>query len=164
MFGKGLITGMSVTLKHFFGEKQTLCYPEEKLPMSERFRGGHLQLNVKKCISCQLCALSCPNKALTLKVTTDENKKKHMAEYVHNLGRCMMCDLCVERCPAKALSWDKNYERAYFFKDYMTYDAVEEYVPEPVEETPKPEPAESAAPKPAPAAAPAAEAKGGDQA
>ena len=87
-----------------------------------------------------------------------------MAEYVHNLGRCMMCDLCVERCPAKALSWDKNYERAYFFKDYMTYDAVEEYVPEPVEETPKPEPAEPAAPKSAPAAAPAAEAKGGDQA
>lgn len=163
MFGKGLITGMSVTIKHFFGEKQTLCYPEEKLPMTERFRGGHLQLNVKKCIACQLCSLSCPNKALTLKVTTDENKKKHMAEYIHNLGRCMMCDLCVERCPVKALSWDKNYERAYFFKDYLIYDAVEEYVPGQAEEVPKPQPA--AAPSvPAPAAAQSAESKGGEQA
>lgn len=161
MFGKGLVTGMSVTIRHFFGEKRTLCYPEEKLPMTERFRGGHLKLNIKKCIACQLCALSCPNKALTLKVTADENKKKHMAEYIHNLGRCMMCDLCVERCPVKALSWDKNYERAYFFKDYMIYDAVEEYEPESEEDRPK---AEAAAPDQSPSAAPAAQNKGGDEA
>ncbi len=155
MFGKGLVTGMSVTIKHFFGEKRTLCYPEEKIPMTERFRGGHLKLDVQKCIGCQLCAISCPNKALTLKVVTDENKKRHVTEYIHNLGRCMMCDLCVERCTTKGLSWDKNYERAYFFKDYMIYDAVEEYVP------PAPE---AEAEKAEPDAPTAAEAKGGDQA
>lgn len=163
MFGKGLVTGMSVTLKHFFGEKRTLCYPEEKLPMTERFRGGHLKLNIKKCIGCQLCAMSCPNNALTLKVATDENKKKHMAEYIHNLGRCMMCDLCIERCPVKALSWDKIYERAYFFKDYMMYDAVEEYGPDLEEDSQKAEIITPAAANSPPPSAPAVNDKGGDE-
>ena len=43
MFGKGLITGLRVTLKHFFGKKSTFCYPEEKLPMTE-----HLSVKGKK--------------------------------------------------------------------------------------------------------------------
>ena len=52
MFGEGLLTGMGVTWKHFWGKKETFCYPEEKLPMTERFRGGHLVLDHKKCIAC----------------------------------------------------------------------------------------------------------------
>ena len=47
MWGKGLIEGMRVTWKHFWGKKETVYYPEEKLPMTERFRGGHLVLDEK---------------------------------------------------------------------------------------------------------------------
>ena len=42
MWGKGLIEGLVVTWKHFWGKKETFYYPEQKLPMTDRFRGGHL--------------------------------------------------------------------------------------------------------------------------
>ena len=76
MWGKGLIEGLVVTWKHFWGKKETFYYPEQKLPMTERFRGGHLVLDDKKCIGCKLCAMGCPNAALSLEVSVDENKKR----------------------------------------------------------------------------------------
>lgn len=124
MKGKGLLTGMGVTIKHFFGKKETVCYPEEKLPMTEAFRGGQLTLDAKKCISCRLCAMACPNQALVLTVETDEQKKRHMKSYVHKSGRCLYCGFCVESCPTKALSWDKNYELAYYHPEELTYDVM----------------------------------------
>lgn len=124
MFGKGLITGLGVTLKHFFGKKSTFCYPEEKLPMTEHFRGGHLVLEYKKCIGCTLCAQACPNQALKLKAVADANKKRHLSEYVYLMGRCLYCDLCVESCPTKALSWDKEYAISTWHKADMTHDVM----------------------------------------
>lgn len=126
MFGKGLITGLRVTLKHFFGEKSTFCYPEEKLPMTEHFRGGHLVLDYKKCIACTLCSLACPNQALDLKVKTDVNKKRHLEKYIHDMGRCLYCDLCVESCAPKALTWDKDYAISSWHKEDMVYDVMTE--------------------------------------
>jgi NADH-quinone oxidoreductase subunit I len=35
-----LLAGLGVTLKNLFRRKITLQYPEEKTPMSPRFRGG----------------------------------------------------------------------------------------------------------------------------
>ena len=126
MWGKGLVAGLKVTWGHWFGKKETVYYPEERLPMTERFRGGHLVLDDKKCIACKLCAMGCPNAALDLTVSVDEEKKRHMDSYKHQIGRCMYCDLCIEACPVKALSWDKNYEGSSYFKEDMTYDAVVE--------------------------------------
>lgn len=124
MWGKGLLTGMRITIKHFFGKKVTVQYPEEKLPTTEKFRGGKLVLNTETCISCKLCSMACPNKALSLTVTTDEQKKRHMESYVHLSGRCLYCNLCLESCPVSALSWDKKYELATYHKSDIDYDCV----------------------------------------
>lgn len=124
MFGKGLVTGMGVTIKHFFGKKETFCYPEEKLPMAEGFRGGNLTMDWRVCIACQLCAMACPNKALDLKVVTDAKKKRHMEHYVHKTGRCLFCNLCVEVCPVHTLKWDKDFAFSSWSKAAMTHDAV----------------------------------------
>ncbi|WP_196595024.1 NuoI/complex I 23 kDa subunit family protein [Pectinatus frisingensis] len=124
MQGKGLLTGLSVTIRHFFGKKVTVQYPEEKLPMSETFRGGKLVLDQKKCIGCRLCSMACPNEALDLTVETDENKKRHMTKYIHKSGRCLYCGFCVEACPTKAVTWDKNYAIACYTRTDLTYDAV----------------------------------------
>ena len=122
--GSGLLKGMAVTIKHFFGKKETVLYPEQKLPMTEAFRGGQLVLDLQKCISCKLCSMACPNQALELTVKIDENKKRHMEAYIHKTGRCLYCGFCVESCPPKALSWDKNYELAYYHPEQLTYDVM----------------------------------------
>ena len=124
MFGKGLITGMRVTLKHFFGKKATFCYPEEKLPMPERFRGGHLKLDYKKCIACQLCSMACPNGAIELKVVTDAQRKRHLTSYIHHMGRCMYCDLCIENCALHGLHWDQNYEISAYHREAFDYEVL----------------------------------------
>ena len=101
MFGKGLLRGMGVTWKHLWGKKETFCYPEEKLQMTENFRGGNLAMDWRVCIGCSMCANACPNKALDLTIVQDAKKKRHMQSYVHKSGRCLYCNLCVEACPVK---------------------------------------------------------------
>lgn len=124
MFGEGLITGMGITIRHFFGKKETFCYPEEMLPMTERFRGGKLRLDYKKCIACSLCSLACPNQAIKLKIVPDAKKRRHMESYTHLMGRCLYCNLCVEACNSHALYWDKDYAIATWHIDDMTDELV----------------------------------------
>lgn len=124
MFGKGLLTGMSVTWKHLWGKKETFCYPEEKLPMTDNFRGGNLAMDWRICIGCSMCANACPNKALDLTIVQDAKKKRHMKSYVHKSGRCLYCNLCVEVCPVKTLVWDKDYAISTWSKETMTHDAM----------------------------------------
>lgn len=126
MIGMGLLKGMRLTLKRFVGKKVTVQYPEERLTMPERFRGGHLVLDKDKCISCKLCAMACPNKALELTVSMDEAKKRHMDKYQHDSARCLYCDLCMEACPVKALRWDQEYDRAVYRREDLIYDCVAE--------------------------------------
>lgn len=124
MFGKGLLTGMSVTWKHLWGKKETFCYPEEKLPMTDNFRGGNLAMDWRVCIGCSMCANACPNKALDLAIVQDAKKKRHMKSYIHKSGRCLYCNLCVEVCPVKTLVWDKDYAISTWSKETMTHDAM----------------------------------------
>ena len=124
MFGKGLLTGMSVTWKHLWGKKETVCYPEEKLPMTDNFRGGNLAMDWRVCIGCSMCANACPNKALDLTIVPDAKKKRHMKSYIHHSGRCLYCNLCVEVCPVKTLVWDKDYAISTWSKETMTHDAM----------------------------------------
>ena len=37
-----IIKGMSITLKHFFGKKATINYPEQKREFSKVYRGQHV--------------------------------------------------------------------------------------------------------------------------
>jgi NADH-quinone oxidoreductase subunit I len=124
MLGKGLIEGMRVTLKTFFAKKETLQYPEIKLPMTERFRGGELELDDKKCIACGLCARACPNHVIELTTGMDEQKKRHLNSYIYHSGLCMYCNFCIEACPTKAICWDKNYENSRYFRDDLDVDCL----------------------------------------
>ena len=54
-----LFKGMAVTGKHLFARKITVQYPEERTPMSPRFRGLHALRRYangeERCIACKLC-------------------------------------------------------------------------------------------------------------
>lgn len=124
MVGKGLLEGMRVTLKAFFAKKETLQYPEIKLTMPARFRGGELELDNEKCIACGLCARACPNHVIELTTGTNEQKKRHLTSYVYHSGLCLYCNYCIEACPTNAICWDKNYENARYFKDELDVDCL----------------------------------------
>lgn len=124
MLGRGLLKGMRVTLKSFFNKKETLQYPEKKLPMPARFRGGELDLDTKKCIACGLCSMACPNHVIELTTGTNEAKKRYLKSYVYHSGLCLYCNFCVEACPTNAICWDKNYENSRYFRDELDVDCL----------------------------------------
>ena len=59
-----LVKGMALTLRYFFKPKVTLNYPNEKGPLSPRFRGEHALRRYpngeERCIACKLCEAVCP--------------------------------------------------------------------------------------------------------
>ena len=54
-----LVKGMAVTGRHLFARKITVQFPEEKTPLSPRFRGLHALRRYpngeERCIACKLC-------------------------------------------------------------------------------------------------------------
>ena len=59
-----LFKGMWLTGRYTFKRKFTLQYPEEKTPLSPRFRGLHALMRYdngeERCIACKLCEAVCP--------------------------------------------------------------------------------------------------------
>lgn len=66
----GILTGMKITLKHFFGPKVTRRYPYEKRVLPARTRGlVHYLVDEKgqfKCEGCLFCEKICPPQAITV--------------------------------------------------------------------------------------------------
>ena len=65
-----LLKGMKLTGRHFLSKKITVQYPEEKTPLSPRFRGLHALRRYpngeERCIACKLCEAVCPALAITI--------------------------------------------------------------------------------------------------
>jgi len=65
-----LAKGMVLTGRHLFRRKITVQFPEEKTPMSPRFRGLHALRRYpngeERCIACKLCEAVCPALAITI--------------------------------------------------------------------------------------------------
>ena len=65
-----LLKGLGVTWRYFFSKKFTIQYPEQKTPISPRFRGLHALRRYpngeERCIACKLCEAVCPALAITI--------------------------------------------------------------------------------------------------
>ena len=81
-----LIKGMALTGRYMFARKITVQFPEEKTPMSPRFRGLHALRSYpngeERCIACKLCEAVCPAMAITIEsCPVDSIVETHIFEY-----------------------------------------------------------------------------------
>ena len=102
-----LLKGMSVTGRYLFKRKITIQYPEEKTPMSPRFRGLHAlrryENGEERCIACKLCEAVCPALAITIDSEEREDGTRRTTRYDIDLFKCIYCGFCEEACPVDSI-------------------------------------------------------------
>ena len=120
--------GLFVTGKYLFKPKFTVQYPEEKAPISPRFRGMHAQRRYpngeERCIACKLCEAVCPALAITIDVEEREDGSRRTSRYDIDLFKCIFCGYCEESCPVDAIVETPLYE--YHFENKNKVVGVEE--------------------------------------
>ncbi|MBU6271919.1 MAG: NADH-quinone oxidoreductase subunit NuoI [Burkholderiales bacterium] len=102
-----LLKGMRLTGRYFFARKITLQYPEEKTPMSPRFRGLHALRRYpngeERCIACKLCEAVCPAMAITIESDVRDDGSRRTTRYDIDLTKCIFCGFCEESCPVDSI-------------------------------------------------------------
>ncbi|MBD3840342.1 MAG: NADH-quinone oxidoreductase subunit NuoI [Campylobacterales bacterium] len=115
---KGLGITFNIMKRALFdNEMHNVLYPQERLPISPRYRAVHkllalLESGKNRCIGCGLCEKICIAKCIRMDTRIDENSRKEVMEYTINLGRCIFCGYCAEVCPELAIVHGGRYENA----------------------------------------------------
>ena len=102
-----LVKGMALTGRYAFRRKVTLQFPEEKTPLSPRFRGLHAlrryENGEERCIACKLCEAVCPAMAITIESEVRTDGSRRTTRYEIDLTKCTFCGLCEESCPVDSI-------------------------------------------------------------
>ncbi len=102
-----LLKGMALTGRYMFARKITIQFPEERTPMSARFRGLHALRRYpngeERCIACKLCETICPALAISIDLAQREDGSRRTTRYDIDLTKCIFCGFCEESCPVDAI-------------------------------------------------------------
>jgi len=125
-----LLVGLSLTGRVLFKKKITVEYPEEKTPLSPRFRGLHAlrryESGEERCIACKLCEVVCPALAIVIESEERSDGSRRTTRYDIDFSKCIYCGLCQEACPVDAIVETQEFEYAtetraglYYTKDML---------------------------------------------
>jgi len=125
-----LFKGMALTGRYAFRRRVTIQYPEEKTPLSPRFRGLHAlrryENGEERCIACKLCEAVCPAMAISIEVGEREDGSRRTTRYDIDLTKCIFCGYCEESCPVDSIVETNVFEYhgekrgdLYFTKDML---------------------------------------------
>lgn len=144
LYGLGIVPGMLITIGHFFntyvqsvkrivglsrnGKRGpgasgifTVQYPEERLPIPDRFRvlpmlvydeaTGNL-----RCTACGICTKVCPTQCIWIvQAKGEDGKAKNKPEsFMIDTNVCMNCGMCAEFCPFDSIKMDHRFELAAY--------------------------------------------------
>ena len=109
-----ILSGMRITMSHFFKKKATVNYPEVKRVFADVYRGQHVlkrdDAGAERCTACGLCAVACPAEAITMTAAERKKGEEHLyreenyaSVYEINMLRCIFCGLCEDACPKEAI-------------------------------------------------------------
>jgi len=109
-----LFRGMRLTGHYLLDKKFTIIYPEEKTPLSPRFRGQHALRRYpngeERCIACKLCEAVCPALAITIESEERADGSRRTTRYDIDLTKCIFCGFCEESCPVDSIVETRNFE------------------------------------------------------
>ncbi len=125
-----LFKGMALTGRHVFRPTFTVQFPEEKTPLSPRFRGLHAlrryENGEERCIACKLCEAVCPAMAITIESDVRDDGSRRTTRYDIDLTKCIFCGFCEESCPVDSIVETHIFEYhgekrgdLYFTKDML---------------------------------------------
>ena len=109
-----LLKGMMLTGRHLFARKITIQFPDEKTPISPRFRGLHALRRYpngeERCIACKLCEAVCPALAITIESEQRADGTRRTTRYDIDLTKCIFCGFCEESCPVDSIVETRIFE------------------------------------------------------
>jgi formate hydrogenlyase subunit 6/NADH:ubiquinone oxidoreductase subunit I len=80
-----LLKGLAVTLKYFFSKPFARQYPEERVEMTDRWRGIHYferkEDGSTKCVACGLCEAVCPSNCIYVEAEEYKNGNRFPRVY-----------------------------------------------------------------------------------
>ena len=121
-----LFRGMALTGRYAFKGKFTVQYPEEKTPLSPRFRGLHALRRYdngeERCIACKLCEAVCPAMAITIESEQRADGSRRTTRYDIDMVKCIYCGLCQEACPVDAIVEGPNQEFTVETREELLYN------------------------------------------
>lgn len=122
------IVGMKITGRYLLQKPITVQYPDERLPIPDRYRGIHY-LEQEKCINCLACARACPIDCIEMDAIR-HGKELEWVSFTLDYQKCMFCELCVYPCPKDCIHMGKeyafvSYDRSEFVHDLLSFKGMD---------------------------------------
>jgi NADH-quinone oxidoreductase subunit I len=125
-----IFQGITTTVRHLFGKKITLQYPDEpyQSPDPIIYRGLH-RLNRDeqgrvKCVACFMCSTICPARCIDIEAAESPwpDREKYPKRFTIDLLRCIFCGMCEEACPVDAIELTSLYALTGKSREEMVFD------------------------------------------
>ena len=123
------ITGLLTTLRWLFRKPVTAHYPEQHLPIQDRYMGFPALLwdetaEEPFCTGCMVCVRECPTQCMSAQMHDNPNalsgsshRRKIIKEFEINLNRCILCGICVDVCSFDAIEMTHEHELSSFSRN-----------------------------------------------
>jgi NADH-quinone oxidoreductase subunit I len=120
------LRSMWIVFMHTFRKRDTLLYPEEKVPLPPRYRGRIVLTRdpdgEERCVACNLCAVSCPVGCISLQKAEREDGRWYPEFFRINFSRCIFCGMCEEACPTNSIQLTPDFEMAEYDRQNLVYE------------------------------------------
>ena len=121
------MVGMRITGRYLLQKPITVQYPDERMPIPNRYRGIHY-LEQDKCINCLACARACPIDCIEMDAVR-HGKELEWISFSLDYQKCMFCELCVYPCPKDCIHMGTEFafvseDRSEFVHDLLSYKGM----------------------------------------
>lgn len=123
-----IVQGLGTTLKHVFGPRVTVQFPEERPTMPANYRGVH-RLNRDtegrvKCVACYMCSTACPARCIDIVSAPSPwpDREKYPEVFVIDELRCIYCGMCEQACPCDAIELTSLFDLTGLSREEMMFD------------------------------------------